>query len=266
MKKLPILAAIGHALRSTRNNLPFAWHVSWPWLAILFPLNLLIETYLPQFNPEAADPQAVARNAEASLGFLFYAVVSMLAFSSIAVSWHRYILQDEVPQGLARLRLDDDVWRYFGNTLLIGLTVALAVLPVTIVLSLISTLLGLDSNGATALTVAATALVVIPLMYRLMVKLPAIAVGNTSINLSAALQVTRGNSLQLCVSGVIILVSALLVGLGLGAVYGLLAGDLGGPGHIVAALAQQIVSWVITIFSVTFLTSLYGFFVEGREF
>jgi hypothetical protein len=266
MKRLPILAAVGHALRSTWNHLPFAWHVSWPWLAILFPLNLLIETFLPQFNPDATDPQAVARNAEASLGFLVYAVVSMLAFSSIAVSWHRYILQDEVPQGLARLRLDDVVWRYFGNTLLIGLTVVLAALPVTILLSLVSVLLGLDDNGTTALTIAATALVVIPLMYRLMVKLPAIAVGNTSINLSAALQLTRGNALQLCVGGVIILISGLLVGLGLGAIYGQLAGDLGGPGHFVAALAQQIVSWIVTIFSVTFLTSLYGFFVEGREF
>jgi len=37
------------------------------------------------------------------------------------VNWHRYILLDEVPHGMERLRLDATVWRYVGNILLIAL-------------------------------------------------------------------------------------------------------------------------------------------------
>lgn len=266
MRRLPILGALGHALRSTWNNLPFAWHVSWPWLAILVPISLAVEAYLPKINPDAADPQAMARNAEAALGFSLLGLASMLAFSSIAVSWHRYILKDDVPQGLARLRFDEVVWRYFGNTLLIVLLVVLAVLPFVLVISIFTAIIGLSNAVGETLVMAVAVLAAIPLTYRLMVKLPAIAVGNSAVNMKAAMEKTRGNSLQLCVAGVIVFLVVLLIGVVLGAVIAPLQAVLGSVGFLAASLAQQAVSWIVAIFSVTFLTSLYGFFVEKRDF
>mgnify|MGYP001579831918 FL=1 len=43
-------------------------------------------------------------------------------------------------------------------------------------------------------------------------------------------------------------------------------GQLGTLGLSVLLAIQVAVNWVATILGVTLLTSLYGFFVEGREF
>jgi hypothetical protein len=57
-----------------------------------------------------------------------------------------------------------------------------------------------------------------------------------------------------------------LVGFLLAGIAGLLGAGSGGVAYVVASVLQQLISWVVTIFTVTFLTSLYGFFIEGRDF
>jgi hypothetical protein len=266
MRKLPVFGVLSHALRSVINNIRFAWHVSWPWLALLVPLGIAADFFLPHIDPQATDPATIARNGQTALGLLALGALSMLAFSSIAVSWHRYILLDEIAQGLGRLRLDRVVWRYFGNTLLVILIVIAACIPPVALLSFVTVMLGLGPGAATGVTMAAAGLFAIPLSYRLMVKLPAIAIGNNAFTMREALARTVGNALQLCMAGVIVIISALLIGTLLGGLAALLGAGSGGAGALVVSVIQQLVSWLVTIFTVTFLTSLYGFFVEGRDF
>jgi hypothetical protein len=266
MRKLPVFGVFRHAFRSVTDNFAFAWHVSWPWLAVLVPVSLGVESLLPSVDPEAKDAAAVAANARAFLGLLALGVASMFVFSSIAVNWHRYILKDEIPQGWARLRADEVVWRYFGNTLLVILIVIAATAPVVIIVSLVSGLLALNMDAAGALTMAIAGCFAIPLFYRLMLKLPAIAVGNAGVTLRAALEKSAGSSLALCVAGAVIMAAIFLVGFLLAGIAGLLGAGSGGVAYVVASVLQQLISWVVTIFTVTFLTSLYGFFIEGRDF
>jgi hypothetical protein len=266
MRKLPVFGVLSHALRSVINNIRFAWHVSWPWLAFLVPLGLAADFLLPRMDPQATDPAAIARNGQAALGYLALGAFSMLVFSSIAVSWHRYILMDEIPQGMMRLRLDAVVWRYFGNTLLVIVLVIAACIPPVALLSLLTVMLGLGQGAATGVTMAVAGLIAIPLSYRLMVKLPAIAIGNNTFTMKEALSRTVGNALQLCMAGVTVIIAALLIGTALGGLATLLGAGSGGAGTVVISVIQQLVSWLVTIFTVTFLTSLYGFFVEGRDF
>ncbi len=54
----------------------------------------------------------------------------------------------------------------------------------------------------------------------------------------------------------LLVVAAITYGLGLGGTFGL----------SLAVAIQVMVNWVATILGVMLLTSLYGFFVEGREF
>jgi hypothetical protein len=266
MRKLPVFGVLSHALRSVISNIRFAWHVSWPWLALLVPLGLAADVLLPRIDPQATDPAAIARNGQTALGLLALGVLSMLVFSSIAVSWHRYILMDEIPQGLSRMRLDRVVWRYFGNTLLVIVIVVAACIPPVALLSFVTVMLGLGPGAATSVTMAVVGLFAIPLSYRLMVKLPAIAIGNNGFTMREALAKTTGSSLQLCMAGVIVIIAALLIGTLLGGLAALLGASSGGAGALVVSVIQQLVSWLVTIFTVTFLTSLYGFFVEGRDF
>ncbi len=266
MRLLPIQGVLRHALHSTKSNLPFAWHISWPWLAVLVPLHMLVEPLLPKIVPDAVDPPNVANNMQTVFGLIGLGMFSLLVFSSIAVSWHRYILTDEVPQGAARFRLDSVVWRYFGNTLLIMLLVGLAVIPMLLVATLVVAMMGLSQNMSTIVLAVMAGIVGLPLAYRMMIKLPAIAVGNPDINIKTAMQKTTGNSFQLLVAGVIIFGAALLIGFAMSQILTAVGAESSGGTTVFAVLVQQVVGWITTIFTVTFLTSLYGFFVEGRDF
>src|SRR5439155_13916851 len=96
-----------------------AFRVAWPWYAIITPISLGF--YFLLALATGGDPES-----SPALDFVVTLVagaIAMMAASSIAVNWHRYILRDEVPRGGDVLRLDEVVWRYFGNMLLIMLSV-----------------------------------------------------------------------------------------------------------------------------------------------
>jgi hypothetical protein len=267
MQKLPVIDAIKHSIRSTINNFPFAFHVSWPWMAVLLPLNIIASLYglTHEFNPEKPD---MAELATAGPFLILMVLVSFISYSAIAVSWHRYILLDEVPQGWARLRLDGPMWRYLGNIILIVLAMALIAVPVVIAVGVLGAILvaGMGSSGiavAAALGIAAYAFIAVA-GYRFSIKLPAVALNERQFTLADAWNCSRGNFWQLLGLGLIYLVIAVAFGLLIFAVSDVL-GLVGSAGAAVAVAIQVVVNWVLTILGVTILTSLYGFFVEGRE-
>ena len=121
-RQLPAGACIRHAISSVRNNIVYAFRISWPWYAVMAPIVIaliLLANYLAGGNPEAGTGMTILID-------LIRGLVTMLAFASIAVNWHRYILLDEVPHGSEIFRLDDKTWRYFGNLLLLLLILLLA--------------------------------------------------------------------------------------------------------------------------------------------
>lgn len=262
MKKLPIGQAFSHALKSTLSNLPFAFHVSWPWIAIMLPLQAITAFYIvsnfPNIDPKSTKPEVVWQLLAANLPAT---LMSLLSSSSIAVSWHRYIFLDEVPQGWQRLRLDGTVLRYFGNIILLSLIIA----AISFVPAIVITLLSAVVPPAIVLFLPLV-LICIAYSVRYSVKMPAIALGRRDFGFNDALQATRGSTWQ--VLGFLLLVFAVALGLALAAAlitypFSQMANDFG---FLVVLAIQFAVNWVTTIFSVTMLTSLYGFFVEDRNF
>ena len=266
MRKLPVFEAFRHAAQSTWNNLGFAFHASWPWLVLLLPLNLWAEIRMPEINPPDASGTIPPEQATAILVFYAVAFVSMIIYSSIAVSWHRYVLKDEVPHGAARLRLDSTVWRYVGNTILAVLMVTLLILPLAIVFAIISVILGGMSPLIMTAYLAATVLLALPATYRLSIKLPAIAVDRKGFRFGDAWNATRGNMTQLVLLGVLSFSLVFGLSLVMGAIESVAVRLLGETLGYAFMLLRHLGNWVIAIFTITLLTSLYGFFVEGREF
>lgn len=261
MRKLPVGAAFGHVLRSTLNNIGFAWHLSWPWLLVILPLNLIASIYGIKENltPEESSGAAVAIT-------LVIGLLSTFAFASIAVGWHRYILLDEVPRGWARLRADNTVWRYFGNTLLIFLILFGGMIPVVVVATLIGWAMG--EAGAIILVPAlvAAGLFAIGAFYRLSVKLPAIALGRQDFFMRDAWAATRDNMWKLIGLSLLFFISVIVLAVLIGAASWLLA-KTGVNFLLFVSIGVQVVfNWIVTIMGVTLLTSLYGFFVEKRDF
>lgn len=266
MRKLPVIAAMSHALKSTWHNLPFAFHASWPWLVLLMPFNLYFTTDLPAFDPTTTDPAKQAEMTKAVLGFYASAAVSMIVYSSIGVTWHRYILQDEQPQGRERLRLDGTVWLYVGNTLLVAIFAVFSILPIAIIFSVLLQVLRAPVQVLLPLYVALAIAVALPVTYRFSLKLPALAVGNKNFRFGDAWNATRGNMARFALLGGCVFFCLSAAGFILAAVEHGIATTLGDFGQVIFSVMRQLISWIIAIFTITLLTSLYGFFVEKRDF
>jgi hypothetical protein len=266
MRKLPVIAAFIHALKSTWHNLPFAFQVSWPWMLFLIPFNLYFDAGFPDIDPTTTDPVKQLEIAKATLSFYALSVVSMIIYASIGVSWHRYILQDELPQGAARLRMDGTVWRYIGNTLMVAILAVFAVLPLAMIFSIVVQMLQMPLQALMPLYVALAVLIAMPVTYRFSIKLPAIAIGNKHFKFGDAWNATRENTPQLILLGVMVFAAMSILGIALGLVEQAVQTAMGEAGVFVFNVARHLATWIVAIFTITMLTSLYGYFVEKREF
>jgi hypothetical protein len=270
LRTLPVGPTIRHMLSSTLNNLAFALRAQWPWMLIVAGLLAVLGFYNPipaNLTPE--ENQAFFREHAGQLGSYFllgFAVVlvAMLGFSSVAVAWHRYILLDEVPEGMAKLRVDKTVWRYFGNLLLISIMIFLAALPLSF---LIIPIMAMNSALGFMGILLYSSVVLTPIFYRLSIKLPAIALGRQDFRIGDAWAASNGNWWQIVL--VALGVSALSLGAALimfltSRLFNTVLGT--SVGFWADLLVQLGVNWVITVMGITLLTSLYGYFVEKREF
>jgi hypothetical protein len=265
MRKLPVTRALNHAMKSTTDNIGFAFHISWPWMLLLLPINVAVNLYLVFHGMQ--DPQNLT--VQAFFLIVPLAIASIVAYCSIAVNWHRYVLLDEVAEGWQRLRVDSLMWRYIGNAILIGLILMAGGIVAAIALSLVGW-------GLSAAVGESIPIVIVPSVialyayalvsaYRLAVKLPSVALGRNDFYMRDAWRVINGNFWQIFGLLLLFVICLSFVGLAMLLVT-FLFGQFGTLGLSVSLAIQVAVNWVATILGVTLLTSLYGFFVEGREF
>jgi hypothetical protein len=169
------------------------------------------------------------------------------------------------------MRIDRVVLRYAGNTVLIWLrTMAmmlLSLVPVLIVAgaAALSQTLGALLGIVWFIGFLVYAIWLIGAAGRWSVKLVGVAVGN-DIPMRDAWSATDGSHWQVVGLYALFVLCALGGGLVL-AGFAFVGGSSGSlPVLIVAMAVQTMVNWFFTIWGVTLLTSLYGFFVEKREF
>ena len=255
MQKLPVLLAIKHALKAVIHFRGAGIRIGLPWtlaLAAFSTLDLILFGAADFTNSNNANVMSFRPTD------MIIAALSMVAFSSIAVNWHRYILLDEVTASEKILRLDRPVWKYVGRTLLIML---IAIVPLVIL-----------STVLLAAFPALSAILAFPFfaagiyIMRASIALPATALGRSDFGIKAALQATRDNNLQF--SGLLVLDCLIFLGtffvlsvsLSVAENFGLTAVK------VCAVLLSIPANLFLSLFSVSLLSSLYGFFVEQRKF
>jgi hypothetical protein len=256
-------SAFRHALHSLYYNRVAAFRMSWPWMLILAPFTYFdtrfFKPLLLKLEPGTTSPEI----AEAFVRYeLPYLLVSGLSFASIAVNWHRYILRDELAQGLQRLRLDAPVWRYLFNLALVVVILVLVMLLPTVVVSLASSLFPPLTHVGMFLIVVLAVVV----SFRLSVKFPAIAVENHSYSFAKAYQQTKGMTLPIATYGALTVLTSFFVALIVSLPQWLAAGAEAETSFWLSFILQFCASWVMLIFGITVLTSLYGYFEEGRDY
>lgn len=102
-------------------------------------------------------------------------------------------------------------------------------------------------------------------MYRLMVKLPAIALERTDFTFRDAWAATRDNYWRILGLVISYMLVALTINLVVSTSFSLIFYG-GAIGVVLAAIVSAFLNWVGIIFGISLLTTLYGFFVENRDF
>jgi hypothetical protein len=254
MNKLPAFQTIKHALKAVFQFRNAGVRIGLPWVLVLAGMSLIDRSFSVAPDP-ANGPGSMMRPSAMEL---VIAALSLVIFSSIAVNWHRYILLDEITASEKIFRLDRPVWNYAGRTLLIMLATLIPILALS--LAFVAALPSLSVLLAVPFFVAGI------YIMRMSVALPAIALERKDFGISAALQITQGNNLQfaglLALNGLILFATFLALGIVLSVV-----GNINMTAAKVLALVLSVpVNLFLSLFSVSLLSSLYGFFVEKRKF
>jgi hypothetical protein len=249
-RQLPVWPAFVHMLNLVVHNWRVAARHGFPWVALL----TLFKAW-SLWSPGALDP-----SAEPSLSWpdFLALIVGVVATSSMAVSWHRYILVDEPPSSIHPFRVDALVWRYFGRSCFIG---AISLVPILVV--------GLLSEATPAAFLPiwlALGLAIIVILVRLSISLVATALGKNDFTLKSALIITRGNMMRIL--GLIFLTAAVEIALLLALALPLAAMQPTPPAWALptALLLSIPVQLAAVMVNISLLTTLYGFFVERRDF
>lgn len=248
MRKLSPPKAISHAVNSVWNYRAVALRIIMPWLPVIIAVSVL--EYLASPPTEAPDPMAPG-----GLMQIVSTVVAIAAVAAMSVNWHRFILRDEAPQGM---RLDGLTLRYAGNTILTMLPMLLPALLVVFGIMFFPPLATLA--GIPLLLVIGAA------VTRLSIKLPAVALGERNFTFRDAWAASEGNFWP-CL-GVFVLNGLILLGFFL--VLSILSSllNLISPAFAMVFLvvAAGLLQLVYSVLNASILTSLYGFFVERRDF
>jgi hypothetical protein len=256
-RQLPIFAALSHAFSSVWDHRAVAFRISWAWYVILAIILAAGGQFLggrPAGDGQTLPPDTVA----IEFGMI---LIVLVINSSIAVNWHRFILLDEVPGHLESLRLDGRVWRYFGNTLLLVLGIGVVSVLAAFPLIFIAVAAGAMQLAPLAGLIAILAVAAF-VFLRLGIKLPAIAIDGGDFRFADAWRASAGNGFQ--IAGLFLTAILLLLTLAfLVALVGLIDGF---AAVVLGFVLQLAVNWFMTLFNISLLTSLYGFFVQGRNF
>lgn len=254
MNKLPPFQTIKHALKAVFQFRNAGMRIGLPWVLVLAAMSLIDRSFSVAPDP-ANGPASMMLPSPMEL---VIAALSLVIFSSIAVNWHRYILLDEMTASEKIFRLDRPVWNYAGRTLLIMFATLVPILALSF--AFITVLPNLSAVLAVPFFVAGI------YIMRMSVALPALALERKDFGITSALQVTQGNNLQfaalLALNGLILFATFLALGIVLSVV-----GNVNMMAAKVLALVLSVpVNLFLSLFSVSLLSSLYGFFVEQRKF
>ncbi|MFO1133553.1 MAG: hypothetical protein U1E16_16270 [Hyphomicrobiales bacterium] len=251
MRKLSPTKAISHALNSVWSFRRVGARIAFPWLPVLL-LCAVAELYFAP--PDVAANMTADQLPSISPVQIATFIVSLLATSSMAVSWQRFILRDELGRSL---RIDGNVLRY---ALFSFLLIVAAVVPTALLLAL--------SLLAPSMAIIAMpgAVLIGGIVTRLSIRFPAISLGDGGFGFGDAWKASEGNFWQ-CLGVFLLSWTITLGGLFLLILVGSGTAQLSPMlGDLVMTVGLIVMQLFYALFNASVFTSLYGFFVERREF
>lgn len=268
------LTIFSHSLRQVVGNLNMAVRISWWFVAIVLAVMVVGMVVLPDWLLAALKgapyEEADIAGGEAILfliGTLAALVFSAWAISLIAIVWHRYILLEEVPQGIIPYRGDFRIGRYFwygvGIYLIAGLVVALvgSVLGMAFGVGAVSMMSDASSGsivGAAFLIGLVLGVAVTVLYLRLALILPAVAL-DEGLTIGGAWEASAGYTGAIVVTALVLTFLNIIVGTVLEMASGTVL-----PEWLYYVLSGGF-NWFYFMLNISILSTLYGHIVQKRE-
>ena len=250
-RTMPISKAMSHILSGIKAHWRPMLNLAVPWLALIALINIIGLQLFP--HPKSSPLQLELRWIDVVI-----IILNLIATSSVAVSWHQFILRDVPLNTVKPFRVDKTVQTYFARVVLIDVV---CFVPLLILVGMAEFL-----PAAFAPVILALVIQVGVAAYRISLGLPAIAINGTPISMKQSFEKTAGNNWRIL--GLLVIVHLILAAVLLGYIFAVNFFQLLNP--VMGLISVFILGIPATFFNmlllVSLLTSLYGFFIERRDF
>jgi hypothetical protein len=250
-RDLPISKAMSHIIGGIKAHWRPMLNLAVPWLALVALINIIGLQIFPQ--PKSSPLQLDLRWIDVVI-----IILNLIATASVAVSWHQFILRDAPLNNVKPFRVDKTVQLYFARVVLIDIV---CFVPLLILVAIAEFLPVVVSPLILALVIQLGVVA-----YRISLGLPAIAINSAPISMKQSFEKTAGNNLRIL--GLLVIVHLILAAVLLGYIFAVNFFQLLNP--VMGLISVFILGIPATFFNmlllVSLLTSLYGFFIEQRDF
>lgn len=196
--KLPFWPTLNRAYALTFANFSSLIKLSWKWLLLLVPFQLLFfwhaTPYFSTLYNQMGTPEVSPLPPWIALGSVVLGVITYVVYSAPAVGWHRLILRNVAPSGV--MEVDGATSRYAGYVLLLY---GLFNIPV-LAMHLATPQPGVTPGAFQLIVIIVSTVlmyVAIALLFRLMVFLPGVAVYDPEASLNTVWEKSRGHTFRL---------------------------------------------------------------------
>ncbi|MDE2444653.1 MAG: hypothetical protein KGO94_00645 [Alphaproteobacteria bacterium] len=251
IRQMPVTKAFSHIVSGIAHHWQKALGVALPWLLLSTLLNVWsFKTHPPSTNPMA----------DFNLNWTDWAIVtiSLIAQASVAVSWNQFVFQDKPMNLAAAFRVDKPVWLYLGRVIFIALLCTVPLVAIIISGAVLPRIFFPVIGGLFVQLIV--------FAHRMMISLPGLAIGDTQTTVKHTMELTRGNNLRIL--GLVAMVYAMILVVFM--LFLSLVGTLNAASPNLGLVASFIlgipVLFLHLMLTTNMLTSLYGYFVQGRDF
>jgi len=272
------LTILAHSFRQVTGNVGMAIKVS-GWLVAIYAIaGALLLNMAPEWLSAAIaqDEQALMSAADLTGGnvmlvlllILFALIFLFWSISLVAIVWHRYILLEEIPQGIIPYRSGFRVGRYFWYGIGISLMALLVVAVLSGILGMIfgpffmSSLQGVADGQTAGFFGAAFAmglilgLIILVLYLRMALILPAVAL-DEKLTIGQAWEQTSGHTAAIFV----LALAMAFINAVVPTVINLAFQNMVWANLVIIGLYQ----WFYFMLNISVLSTLYGYIVQKRE-
>ncbi len=195
--------------------------------------------------------EEIALTPQYWLAILITILVSILLSAWVAVIWHRFMLLGEGPVSFMPTFRPDNVFGYILKSLILGLILVAAMIPVMIVLAMAA----MVSAQLMLFIFVLSGIFLFYISLRISLVLPAKSIGKDML-VSQSWSATGSASLPILTAGILLAVFSA----GLQSIPQYLISD-----PILKLIVSSCVGWLSLMLGVSILTTLYGHLIEGRS-